>query len=39
MWSLFPPYERIKIQRLKGITEAQKSALKALGAIEDAKEL
>ena len=30
------PYERMNIGGVKGLTEAQKSALKALGAIEEA---
>ena len=29
------PYERLNIARIRGVTEAQKEALRALGAIED----
>jgi hypothetical protein len=29
------PYERMNITGVKGLTEAQKATLKALGAVED----
>ena len=32
------PYERMNIHGVKGLTEAQKALLKALGAIEEAVE-
>ena len=32
------PYERMNIREVKGLTEAQKASLKALGAIEEAVE-
>jgi WD40 repeat protein len=33
------PYERMNIRDLEGVAEAQRGSLKALGAIEDLKEL
>jgi hypothetical protein len=32
------PYERMNISGIKGLSEAQRAALKALGAVEDAVE-